>query len=73
MPATPPLTFGVIGIDHPHVLDQVGRLLDLGCECAGWHTEGEPYPLEGFRKQFPHLRESQTVDGCSRTARSPSS
>jgi predicted dehydrogenase len=55
MPASPPLMFGVIGIDHPHVLDQVGRLLDLGCECAGWYTEGEPHPLEGFRKQFPQL------------------
>ncbi len=55
MPASARLKFGVIGIDHPHVYEQVGRLLDLGCECAGWYTEGEPRPLEGFRERFPQL------------------
>jgi predicted dehydrogenase len=55
MPATARLKFGVIGIDHPHVCDQVGRLLDLGCECVGWYTEGESRPLEGFRQQFAQL------------------
>lgn len=50
-----PLRFGVIGIDHPHVLEQVGRLLDLGCECAGWQTDGEPRPLTPFLQQFPTL------------------
>ena len=33
----------------------MGRLLELGCECVGWHTDGEPRPLEAFRKQFPQL------------------
>lgn len=55
MPGTAVLKFGVIGIDHPHVYEQVGRLLDLGCECAGWYTEGEPRTLGGFRQQFPQL------------------
>ncbi len=55
MPATARLRFGVIGIDHPHVYEQVGWLLDLGCECVGWYAEGEPRPLEGFRQRFPHL------------------
>jgi predicted dehydrogenase len=55
MPDSARLRFGVIGIDHPHVLEQVGRLLELGCECVGWHTDGEPRPLEAFRKQFPQL------------------
>ena len=55
MAGSAPLKFGVIGIDHPHVFDQVGRLLDLGCECAGWYTEGEPHPLEAFCEQFPQL------------------
>ncbi len=49
------LRFGVIGIDHPHVYEQVRRLLDLGCECVGWYTEGEPPTLEGFRQQFGQL------------------
>lgn len=55
MSAAAPLRFGVIGIDHPHVLEQVGRLLELGCECAGWHTDGELRPLDAFRQQFPQL------------------
>jgi len=55
MPGNLPLKFGVIGIDHPHVYEQVGRLLDLECKCAGWYTEGEPRTLEGFRRQFPQL------------------
>jgi predicted dehydrogenase len=56
MAKTPPVKFGVIGINHPHVYEQVGRLLELGCECAGWYTEGEPRTLEGFQQQFPQLR-----------------
>jgi predicted dehydrogenase len=45
----------VIGIDHPHIYEQVARLLELGCECVGWHTDGEPQTIDGFRQQFPHL------------------
>jgi predicted dehydrogenase len=55
MPELAPLKFAVIGIDHPHIYEQVARLLELGCECAGWYTDGEPRPLEGFRQQFPQL------------------
>jgi predicted dehydrogenase len=51
----PPLTFAVIGIDHPHILEQTARLLDLGCECVGWQTDGEPGTLGAFRRQFPQL------------------
>lgn len=49
------LSFGVIGIDHPHVYEQVGRLLDLGCPCVGWYADGEPPALTAFRQQFPHI------------------
>lgn len=55
MPDRAAVRFGVIGIDHPHVYEQVGRLLEAGAECAGWYTEGEPRTLEGFRQQFPQL------------------
>jgi predicted dehydrogenase len=51
----PPLRFAAIGLDHRHIYEQVGRLLELGCECAGYWTEGEPQPLEGFAKRFPGL------------------
>ena len=52
---TPPLRFAAIGLDHRHIYEQVGRLLELGCECAGFWTEGEPQPLEGFLRRFPQI------------------
>jgi predicted dehydrogenase len=63
-----PLRFGVIGIDHAHIYEQVGRLLELGCKCVGWYTEGEPLPLEGFRRQFPQL---ERVDDRRRLLEDP--
>ena len=51
----PPLRFAAIGLDHRHIYHQVGRLLALGCECAGFWTDGEPPPLRGFLERFPHL------------------
>jgi predicted dehydrogenase len=53
--AAPRLRFAAIGLDHRHIYEQVGRLLERGCECAGWWTEGEPQPLEGFRRRYPDL------------------
>ena len=47
--------FAAIGLDHRHIYEQVGRLLELGCECAGYWTEGEPQPLRGFVERFPGL------------------
>jgi predicted dehydrogenase len=49
------IRFAAIGLDHRHIYEQVGRLLELGCECAGYWTEGEPQPLAGFVKRFPHI------------------
>ena len=50
-----PLRFAAIGLDHRHIYHQVGRLLDLGCECVGYWTEDEPQPLAGFVKRFPDI------------------
>jgi predicted dehydrogenase len=49
------IKFAAIGLDHRHIYEQVGRLLEQGCECVGYWTEGEPQPLEGFVKRFPHI------------------
>ena len=62
--------FAAIGLDHRHIYDQVGRLLELGCECAGYWTEGEPQPLRGFIERFPGLVRVDDRRGCSRTRRS---
>jgi predicted dehydrogenase len=51
-----PLGFAVIGIDHPHIYEQVASLLALGCECVGWQTDGAPRTLGGFLERFPNLR-----------------
>ena len=53
--AEPPLRFAALGLDHRHIYHQVGRLLELGCECAGYWTDGDPQPLGGFLERFPDL------------------
>jgi len=50
-----PIRFAAIGLDHRHIYEMTGRLLELGGECAGYWTEGEPQPLAGFIKRYPHI------------------
>jgi len=52
----PPLKFAAIGLDHRHIYHQVGRLLDLGAACKGYHSREDAVPLEGFAKRFPELK-----------------
>ena len=52
----PPLKFAAIGLDHRHIYHQVGRLLDLGAECVGYHSRDDAVPLEGFARRFPNLK-----------------
>ena len=54
-PKVPPIRFAVIGVDHRHIYEMAGRLLELGSECVGYSTEGEPQPLAGFLRRFPHI------------------
>ena len=58
----PPLRFAAIGLDHRHIYHQVGRLVELGCECAGYWTDGDPQPLRGFLERFPHLPRVEDPD-----------
>ncbi len=51
----PPITFAAIGVDHRHIYEMVGRLLELGCRCKGFWTEAGAQPLAGFRERFPDL------------------
>ncbi|NND90830.1 MAG: Gfo/Idh/MocA family oxidoreductase [Granulosicoccus sp.] len=50
------LKFAAIGLDHRHIYEQVGRLLELGASCTGFWTDGEPEPLKGFTRRFPELQ-----------------
>jgi predicted dehydrogenase len=54
-PQSRPLRFAAIGLDHRHIYEMTGRLLELGGECAGYWTDGEPQPLAGFVKRYPHI------------------
>jgi predicted dehydrogenase len=54
-PQSRPIRFAAIGLDHRHIYEMTGRLLELGSECAGYWTEGEPQPLAGFVKRYPHI------------------
>ncbi len=47
--------FAAIGLDHRHMYEMVGRLLEHGCECIGYWTDGEPQPLAGFIRRYPHI------------------
>ena len=56
------IKFAAIGLDHRHIYEQVGRLLELGCECVGYWTDGEPQPLEGFTNRYPQLPRVEDAD-----------
>jgi len=49
------IKFAAIGLDHRHIYEQVGRLLELGAECVGYWTNGNPEPLRGFIRRFPNI------------------
>jgi predicted dehydrogenase len=49
------IRFATIGLDHRHIYEMAGRLLEHGCTCAGYWTDGEPQPLAGFIERYPHI------------------
>ncbi|MEM9104307.1 MAG: Gfo/Idh/MocA family oxidoreductase [Pseudomonadota bacterium] len=49
------VTVAVIGVDHRHIYGQLEGMLAAGCGCAGWWSEGEPQPVDGFIKRFPDI------------------
>jgi len=49
------LKFAATGLDHRHIYEMTGHLLEQGGECVGYWTEGEPAPLPGFVRRFPHI------------------
>lgn len=54
--ATKPLIVAAIGLDHRHIYEMLGGMIEQGAVCKGYWTEGEPEPLAGFVKRFPHLQ-----------------
>lgn len=54
---SPKLRFGIVGIDHRHIYDQVTSLLNIGAQCAGyWSHDGDVRTQEGFTERFPQIQ-----------------
>lgn len=47
--------FAALGLDHRHVYGMAAGMIDAGCNFAGFWTDGNPQPLEGFSKRFPDV------------------
>ncbi len=58
----PPVTVGILGVDHRHIYGQLSGMLDVGCRAKSWWTKGEPQPIDGFRRRFPDLPRVGSVD-----------
>lgn len=57
------MRFAAIGLDHRHIYDLVGGLLDAGVSCAGyWPQTSDPRVLAGFRERFPQIPAVKNVD-----------
>jgi len=50
-----PIRFAAVGLDHRHIYGMSEGMIREGCELASFWTEGEPQPLEGFKKRFPDV------------------
>lgn len=58
--------FAALGLDHRHVYGMTAGMIDAGCRFAGFWTDGNPQPLQGFSKRFPdvprHADRQQILD-----------
>ncbi|WP_236545319.1 Gfo/Idh/MocA family protein [Tropicimonas marinistellae] len=49
------MKFAALGIEHRHIFGMAKNMVDAGASFAGWWNDGDPEPLEGFRKRFPDV------------------
>jgi len=49
------LQIAVMGAEHRHIFGQLKGMLDIGCECKAWWTEGENNISQDFFKKFPNI------------------
>ncbi|WP_187428603.1 hypothetical protein ROLI_013040 [Roseobacter fucihabitans] len=50
-----PIRFAAIGLDHRHIYGMSQGMIDAGGEFVAFWSEGDPQPLEGFKKRFPDV------------------
>ena len=61
------MRFAAIGIDHRHIYDLVGGLIDAGASCAGFDPQTtDPRVLKGLRERFPGLTAIEDRDALLR-------
>jgi len=61
------MRFAAIGIDHRHIYDLIGGLLDAGASCAGFDPQTtDPRVLKGLRERFPGLTAIEDRDALLR-------
>lgn len=61
MPAQPPIRFGVIGVDHPHIYGQSNTLLKAGAELAAFYA-AEPAHIAEFTEKYPQARLASSAE-----------
>jgi predicted dehydrogenase len=55
------IRFAAIGLNHPHINDQVDCLLRAGAELTGFYAS-EPDLIAGFAARYPQARLARSVD-----------
>jgi predicted dehydrogenase len=61
MSALPPIRFGVIGIDHPHIYSQTKMMLSVGATLVSYIT-ADPKQQADFAKAFPQGKAAASAD-----------
>tara|TARA_B100001057_G_C22829268_1_gene942720 strand:- start:182 stop:1192 length:1011 start_codon:yes stop_codon:yes gene_type:complete len=56
------LNLGVVGIDHGHIFDMLDKMLNEGCHCNSFWTEGDPLTLKEFNKKYPNIKRKENKE-----------
>jgi len=56
------VTVAAVGLDHRHIFGMLGSMLEVGCTCKAWWTEGDNNVIPGFEKRFPGLAREADVE-----------
>ena len=54
--------FAALGLDHRHIYEMSRGMREVGCAFAGYWTEGEPQPMEGFVKRYPDVPRVERIE-----------
>ncbi|WP_170366863.1 Gfo/Idh/MocA family protein [Ruegeria arenilitoris] len=49
------LTCVALGLDHRHIYGMTENMREIGVDCVGYWTQGDPETLAGYVKRFPEI------------------